>query len=98
MTDLKNGGNPKYNILYVSPEKLASNKKLLNGIEIAHGMNKLDLIVIDEAHCTSQWGHDFRPKYKNLGILRSQFPGVPILACTATATTAVLKDTIKILS
>lgn len=54
-------------------------------------------IVIDEVHCTSQWGHDFRPDYKILGILKRQFPGVPILGLTATATTKVVDDVKKIL-
>lgn len=54
-------------------------------------------IVIDEVHCTSQWGHDFRPDYKILGILKRQFSGVPILGLTATATTKVVDDVKKIL-
>ena len=53
--------------------------------------------MIDEVHCTSQWGHDFRPDYKILGILKRQFPGVPILGLTATATSKVVDDVKKIL-
>ena len=52
----------------------------------------LSRIVIDEVHCASQWGHDFRPDYKILGILKRQFPGVPILGLTATATAKVVDD------
>lgn len=73
-------------ILYVSPERLINERFLeyLNQI-------KLSLIVIDEAHCISQWGHDFRPAYKNIGAFRALFK-VPVLAVTATATDETLED------
>lgn len=74
-------------ILYLSPEKLG-NKSFMAELQ------NLDvrIIVVDEAHCISQWGYDFRPSYLNLVELRRLFPGVPVLALTATATPAVVKD------
>ena len=85
-------------MVYVTPEKITKSKKLLNRLENVYDNNYFNRIVIDEAHCCSQWGHDFRKAFKSLNILRRQFKNVPILACTATATDEVLKDTMKILS
>lgn len=69
----------------------------LHQLECILAGGRLARIVIDEVHCTSQWGHDFRPDYKILGILKRQFPDVPILGLTATATTKVVDDVKKIL-
>ncbi|KAI1711382.1 DEAD/DEAH box helicase domain-containing protein [Ditylenchus destructor] len=79
-------------ILYVTPEKLAKSKRIMNKLEKCAEMKILKLIAIDEIHCVSQWGHDFRPDYKFLNILKRQFKGVPILGLTATATANVLED------
>ena len=62
----------------------------MNKLEKAYSMGRLDRIVIDEVHCVSQWGHDFRPDYKILGILKRQFPQTSILGLTATASKKVL--------
>jgi ATP-dependent DNA helicase RecQ len=79
-------------ILYLSPEKLLSSiNTVLRSISIS-------LIAIDEAHCISQWGHDFRPEYKRLRILRQEFPTAPIIALTATADKVTRKDIIVQLS
>ncbi|PKB72256.1 MAG: DNA helicase RecQ [SAR202 cluster bacterium Io17-Chloro-G6] len=77
----------KLKILYVAPERLAlpAFQQFLNSLEVS-------LIAIDEAHCISEWGHDFRPDYRNLKALRQQFPGVPVIALTATATEQVRDD------
>lgn len=86
-----------FKLLYVTPEKVAKSKLLMSRLEKAYNANLLSRIAVDEVHCCSQWGHDFRPDYKLLGILKRQFPKVPLLGLTATATSSVLKDCEKIL-
>ena len=79
----------KLKLLYISPEKLlAEANYLLRDMHIS-------LFAIDEAHCISQWGHDFRPEYTQMGILHQQFPQVPIIALTATADKITREDIIK---
>jgi ATP-dependent DNA helicase RecQ len=79
-----------YKFLYLSPERLQQ-ELVQQRIE----MMNVNLIAIDEAHCISQWGNDFRPAYKNIVMLRTIKPNVPFIALTATATPDVLKDTIN---
>ena len=81
-------------ILYITPEMINKSGALTDVLHHLHGRNRLARIVIDEAHCVSQWGHDFRPDYKALGDVRRQFPGVPVIALTATATENVKVDVI----
>lgn len=79
----------KLKLLYISPEKLlAEANYLLRDMHIS-------LFAIDEAHCISQWGHDFRPEYTQMGILHQLFPRVPIIALTATADKITREDIIK---
>ncbi|USP73154.1 uncharacterized protein yc1106_00428 [Curvularia clavata] len=82
-------------ILYVTPEMLSKNQRMINAFQQLHSRGNLARIVIDEAHCVSQWGHDFRPDYKALGDVVRQFPGVPVLALTATATQLVRADVVS---
>eukprot|EP00929_Paragymnodinium_shiwhaense_P052948 TRINITY_DN26509_c0_g1_i1.p1 TRINITY_DN26509_c0_g1~~TRINITY_DN26509_c0_g1_i1.p1 ORF type:complete len:675 (-),score=170.71 TRINITY_DN26509_c0_g1_i1:104-2128(-) len=79
-------------LCYVTPEFLAKSKVLLSKLQLAWKAGRFRLIAVDEAHCCSQWGHEFRPDYLKLKILRENFPDVPILALTATATTNVQRD------
>ncbi|KAI5066012.1 hypothetical protein GOP47_0018636 [Adiantum capillus-veneris] len=87
----------KYKLLYVTPEKIARSDNLVRHLESLHRRNLLARIVIDEAHCVSQWGHDFRPDYQGLGVLKSKFPLVPLMALTATATLSVKEDVVRAL-
>lgn len=95
-TDKQGGSNLR--LLYVTPEKIAKSKRFMSKLEKTYEAGRLSRIVIDEVHCVSQWGHDFRPDYKILGILKRQFPNAPILGLTATATAKVLADCQEILS
>lgn len=89
--------NSPLKLLYITPEKLAKSNRLKNKIEIAHKHRRLTRIIIDEAHCCSQWGHDFRTDYKALSYFKKQFPTLPIMALTATATNRVVQDVKEIL-
>ncbi|KAM3727768.1 putative ATP-dependent DNA helicase [Dirofilaria immitis] len=84
-------------LLYVTPEKLAKSKRIMNRLEKCNEMKRLKLIAVDEVHCCSQWGHDFRPDFKFLNILKRQFQTVPLIGLTATATADVIDDVKNIL-
>jgi ATP-dependent DNA helicase RecQ len=79
-------------LLYLSPERLA-----LEGMFETLASLQLEFIAVDEAHCISSWGHDFRPEYRTLQSLRSRFPEVPVLALTASATERVREDILTML-
>ena len=79
----------KVKLLYISPERL------VGGMMQLLQQAKVSLFAIDEAHCISSWGHDFRPEYTQLGGLRELFPGVPIMALTATADKITKQDILK---
>ncbi len=90
LNDLAQG---KIKLLYISPEKLFS-----GWTTTRLAMWKVTLIAVDEAHCISFWGHDFRPEYTQLGRLRDLLPGVPMMALTATADPAIRRDILQQLS
>jgi len=79
-----------YRLLYLAPERL-----MLSGMLSDLERWNINLLAVDEAHCISEWGHDFRPEYRQLAELRSHFPNVPIMALTATATDRVRGDITK---
>ena len=79
-------------LLYVTPERIVKSKTLISRMEKADKQRLLQRIVVDEAHCISQWGHDWRQDYTKLGFFKKQFPEIPVMALTATATKPVEED------
>ncbi|KAF5812114.1 putative DNA helicase [Helianthus annuus] len=90
-------GNPGLRLLYVTPELIATTG-FMSKLTKIHSRGLLNLIAIDEAHCISTWGHDFRPSYRKLASLRKRLPDVPMLALTATAVPKVQVDVIESLN
>jgi ATP-dependent DNA helicase RecQ len=82
----------EYRLLYAAPERL-----MLPGVLADLQRWNVNLLAVDEAHCISEWGHDFRPEYRQLAQLRDNFPDAPMMALTATATTRVRADIVKLL-
>uniref|UniRef100_A0A8C4MEZ4 DNA 3'-5' helicase n=1 Tax=Equus asinus asinus TaxID=83772 RepID=A0A8C4MEZ4_EQUAS len=84
----------KYRIVYITPEFCSRNLYLLHQLQANIGIT---LIAVDEAHCISEWGHDFRNSFRNLGSLKTAFPLVPVVALTATASSSIRDDIVRCL-
>lgn len=90
--------NSPLKLIYVTPEKLAKSKLIMSQIEKMYAVGRFSRLVIDEVHCCSEWGHDFRKDYKQLHIFKREFPETPVLGLTATATPQVIMDIKKMLN
>ncbi|KAL2304633.1 hypothetical protein Nmel_006584 [Mimus melanotis] len=85
----------QYRVIYMTPEFCSGNLKLLQDLDQTVGIT---LIAVDEAHCISEWGHDFRNSFRSLGLLKNTLPSVPIIALTATASPSIREDIVKCLN
>lgn len=89
-------GHPLTRLLYVTPETCATDT-FREHLKIVYMQRELARIAVDEAHCISEWGHDFRPSFKELRWFRDSFPDIPIICLTATATAQVRDDVVQTL-
>lgn len=94
LTALNTSGAIPFAMLYITPERLVK-ESFMSLLRRLHNRGKLGILAIDEAHCISQWGHDFRTAYSSMGVIRDDFPTLPIVALTATATAKVREDIIS---
>ncbi|KAG9048491.1 hypothetical protein FS837_012747 [Tulasnella sp. UAMH 9824] len=92
------GNQKEIKLCYVTPEKIVKNKSLNSALSKMAAAGRFARIVIDEAHCVSQMGHDYRPDYQKLSILRQLFPDVPIMALSATCPPKILQDLLQTLN
>jgi len=95
--DLLQNQDPNMRLIYMTPEKLVQSQSFMSVLDQLRDKDMIERFVIDEVHCVSHWGQDFRKDYRELSILRVRYPEVPIIALTATATVPVKYDIVDIL-
>ena len=94
---LLSGKDPKLKLIYLTPEKFVNSQSFMGVLDKLYHEGRISRFVIDEVHCVSHWGQDFRKDYRELNILRVRYPKVPLLVLTATATVPVKYDIVQIL-
>ena len=87
--------NAELDLIYIAPEMVTASQQFKAAIQSLYKRNNLARVVIDEAHCVSSWGHDFRPEYKQLSWFKENFPDISVMALTATANKSVVEDIIS---
>lgn len=97
LVKFRNGNEIITKLVYVTPEFIRKSAQFQSTLSSLYKRGLLARFVIDEAHCVSAWGHDFRPDYKEMSTLRVDYPKVPIMALTATANQKVKLDVIQVL-
>lgn len=95
--ELRSHPSSTIKLLYLTPEFFEKSATLQSALDALSQEGLLARFVVDEAHCISTWGHDFRPAYRKLAMIRQRFPRVPIMALTATATPVVVEDCVNVL-
>ena len=90
-------GDETLKLIYLTPEKFVNSASFMSVLDKLYTEDRIDRFVIDEVHCVSHWGQDFRKDYRELSLLRMRYPKVPIIALTATATVPVKHDIVQIL-
>lgn len=87
--------SPYYKFIFITPERMIQSSKFIHALKVLHSNGNLQRFVIDEAHCISEWGHDFRKDYRRLSLLKEEFSSVPIVAMSASCTPSVRKDILE---